>query len=109
MRLRPPIAALIGAASAVFVALLAPGPAGADPASPVSNAAPDAGLEEVIVYARRRSEKLADVPVAETVVSGAEIEAQNAITVEDALREIPNTMAFQSARSVSALEVTMRG
>jgi len=100
------------------VALMLARLAGADPASPASDAAAaassasaaaDAGLEEVVVYARRRSEKLADVPVAETVVSGAQIEAQNAITVEDALREVPNTMAFQSARSVSALEVTMRG
>lgn len=106
-----PLVAVIGIAS---LALMHAPPASAEPASPAAavsgaSAPPDTGLEEVVVYARRRSEKLADVPLAETVVSGAEIGAQNAITIEDALREVPNTMAFQSARSVSALEVTMRG
>ncbi len=69
----------------------------------------DNALQEVIVHARRREEKLGDVPVAVSVETGAQLAEQSAVTIEDALREIPNTLAFKSARSVSALEVTMRG
>ncbi|MGA2777405.1 MAG: TonB-dependent receptor [Steroidobacteraceae bacterium] len=113
-RARADVVAMIAAAGLGIFPLVALRPANADPAGGVASSdagsgAADAGLEEVVVYARRRSEKLADVPLAETVVSAADIAGQNAITVEDALREVPNTMAFQSARSVSALEVTMRG
>ncbi len=66
-------------------------------------------VEEVIVQARRRDEKLIDVPLAETVQSSAQLQEQNAILFEDATRTAPNVLAFKSARSVSALEVTMRG
>ena len=81
--------------------------------------APDAGadvsagapynLAEVVVTSRRREETLQDVPLAETVRSGADLEQQSAVLFEDAVQAVPNTLAFKSARSVSALEITMRG
>jgi len=67
------------------------------------------GLEEVVVTARRRAERAEDVPLAVTVESGADLAAQTAVLFEDVAREAPNVLAFKSARSVSALEVTMRG
>jgi iron complex outermembrane recepter protein len=70
---------------------------------------PVQSLEEVIVTARRREEKLIDVPVAETVLSGPELQQQSAVLFEDAAQQAPNVTAFKSARSVSALEVTIRG
>jgi iron complex outermembrane receptor protein len=69
----------------------------------------DSNLEEIVVHARRRDERLADVPLAVTAISGADLADQSVVLIEDALREIPNTVAFKSARSSSALEVTMRG
>jgi iron complex outermembrane receptor protein len=66
-------------------------------------------LQEVVVRARRREEKLADVPLAETVKSGAELQQQSAVLLEDVAAGVPNTLAFKSARSVSALEITIRG
>lgn len=88
-------------------------------AAPTSGDAPDAAssavpgappaLEEVIVHARRRAEKIQDVPLAITVETGRQLEEQSAVTFEDAVREAPNVLALKSARSVSALEVTMRG
>lgn len=66
-------------------------------------------LQEVVVQARRREEKLQDVPLAETVQTGAELIERGAVLFEDAATEVPNVLAFRSARSVSALEVTMRG
>jgi iron complex outermembrane receptor protein len=88
-------------------------------AAPTSGEAPEAArtalpgaapqLEEIIVHARRREEKIQDVPFAITVQTGRQLEEQSAVTFEDAVREAPNVLAFKSARSVSALEVTMRG
>ncbi len=72
-------------------------------------AARDTSLEEIVVHARRREEKLVDVPLAVTPFSGADLKDQSVVLIEDALKEIPNTLAFKSARSSSALEVTMRG
>ncbi|GAC1452564.1 MAG: hypothetical protein PVS2B3_11440 [Steroidobacteraceae bacterium] len=66
-------------------------------------------LHEVVVQARRREEKLADVPLAETVKSGAELQQESAVLLADVAEGVPNTLAFKSARSVSALEITMRG
>jgi iron complex outermembrane receptor protein len=86
---------------------LTPSPARGEAAAEAS--AGDAALEEIVVHARRRDEKVADVPLAVTVVSGVDLADQSAVLIEDALREIPNTLAFKSARSTSALEVTMRG
>ncbi len=82
--------------------------AAADAAADVSSGS-RYNLSEVVVTARRREEKLADVPVAETVKSGAELQQESAVLFEDAVEGVPNTLAFKSARSVSALEVTMRG
>ncbi len=88
----------------VAVADAAATDAGAD----VSAGAPY-NLAEVVVTSRRREETLQDVPLAETVRTGAELEQQSAVLFEDAVQGVPNTLAFKSARSVSALEITMRG
>jgi iron complex outermembrane receptor protein len=108
IRLNTSAKALGGAAAALLFGLYGARPAGAS-MDAAATAATDSSLEEIIVHARRRDEKLLDVPVAETVVTGQDITDTAAVAIEDALREIPNTLAFKSARSVSALEVTMRG
>ena len=77
--------------------------------APAESATRDSGLEEIVVHARRREEKLVDVPLAVTALSVADLADQSVVLIEDALRKIPNTLAFKSARSSSALEVTMRG
>jgi iron complex outermembrane recepter protein len=100
---------VLALASALCLALCQAGWA-ATPESPA--AALDSSiplLEEVIVTARRRVEKLSEVPLAESVLTGVELQQQSATRIEDALREAPNVLAFRSARSTSALEVTMRG
>jgi iron complex outermembrane receptor protein len=83
------------------------GPAHSDAA--VAASAGDSSLEEIVVHARRRDEKLSDTPLAITAISGVALADQSVVLIEDALREIPNTVAFKSARSSSALEVSMRG
>lgn len=85
-------------------------PTGSEASGPgLEAAAGAAAVEEVVVHARRRNEQIQDVPLSITVETGRQLQEQSAVTFEDAVREAPNTLAFKSARSVSALEVSMRG
>jgi len=103
---RAGIAALLLAGCALPAVADAPNDA---PAASGAALAAAPSLEEIIVHARRREEKIQDAPLAITVETGRQLEEQSAVSFEDALREAPNVLAFKSARSVSALEVTMRG
>ena len=98
---------------AALPGVLATGAAVADAGATDAGADVSAGapynLAEVVVTSRRREETLQDVPLAETVRTGADLEQQSAVLFEDAVQGVPNTLAFKSARSVSALEITMRG
>ncbi|HUL19156.1 MAG TPA: TonB-dependent receptor [Steroidobacteraceae bacterium] len=104
------------AASYLLAGLLAVGAtdvaladAGATDAGADVSAGAPYNLTEVVVTSRRREESLQDVPLAETVRTGADLQQQSAVLFEDAVQGVPNTLAFRSARSVSALEITMRG
>jgi len=66
-------------------------------------------LEEVVVHARRREERLQDVPLAASVVSAAQLHDQAAVRFDDVGRDVPNVRMVSSPQSVSALDVTMRG
>ena len=57
----------------------------------------DAALEEIVVHARRRDEKLADAPLAITAISGTDLTDQSAVLIEDALREKFNTSSNWAA------------
>jgi iron complex outermembrane recepter protein len=105
---RPAPAAAAGAAWLV-TAWLAGSAAPAAAAAADESVAGSTPLEEVIVHARRRDERLADVPLAISVVSGAELHQQSAVLFEDIGRELPNVRMVSSPQSVSALDVTMRG
>ena len=52
--------------------------------------APNAGLEEVIVTARKRAESLQDVPVAVTALTGGMIERGNINSVVEVAKLAPN-------------------
>jgi iron complex outermembrane receptor protein len=94
--------------AAVTLTLLAARGATADESS--SGVEPSAsGLQEVTVYARRREERIEDTPVAITVRSGAQLQEEAALLIEDVGRDAPNTRMVSSPQSVSALDVTIRG
>ncbi len=99
----PLTAALVLGALAV-----APGRLPAD-AAPAPDANDASTLKEVIVYARRRPEKLEDTPVAVTALSGSELQQESAVLLEDIARDVPNTRMVSSPQSVSGLDVTIRG
>ena len=98
---------IVGFAAACI--LFASGTRAADPAPPTTAAADSEPLEEVIVYARRRPERLEDVPAAVTAISGEQLQQESADLIEDIGRDIPNVRMVASPQSVSALDVTMRG
>ena len=47
------------------------------------------GLSEIVVTARKQSERLQDVPMSITALSGATLQASGALTVADIAREVP--------------------
>lgn len=107
------LGALIGAGAAGGLALpvraLADDAVDAPTASTNTTTPASPSLEAVVVTARRRDEKLQDVPLAETVESGAQLKEQDAVLFDDVGRLLPNVRMVASPQSVSALDVTIRG
>ncbi len=56
------------------------------------------GLEEIVVTARRREEKLQTVPVAVTAFTAAEIQKQNIESSSDLQHHVPSLMSSQQSR-----------
>jgi outer membrane receptor protein involved in Fe transport len=88
----------VAAAAAFVSAALLPAQVGA---------APSADLEEVVVTARKRNERLQDLPVSASVVSGEALLADNIRNLESLAALVPT---FQYAESVSGNDqVFVRG
>ena len=101
-------AALLGS-SVLFVvpgvALAQDAPADAQ-AIPANTEAPDAGIEEIIVTAQRRSESLQDVPLSITAITGEEI--RNA-DIRDVTRLEQTVPGLRIGRSGAAARPAIRG
>jgi len=69
----------------------------------------DAGDNEIIVTARRRDERLVDVPIAITAYSGEALEKAGAIDITDIGQTTPNTTLEVSRGSNSTLSAFIRG
>lgn len=76
--------------------------------SPAASQSAQGGLEEITVTARRRSESLQTVPVAVTVMSGAQAAAQNLFNIQDMSAEIPS-VEFRTGASNKDRDVFIRG
>jgi len=69
-----------------------------------------ADANDIVVTARRRAERLQDVPVAVTAVTGAGLERQNVVNVLDLRRISPSLNISESPGSGrNMLQVTIRG
>jgi iron complex outermembrane recepter protein len=66
------------------------------------------GLEEIIVTAQRREQRLQDVPVAVAVLSDRDIEARGISSTRDALPTIPN-VTYDESFTVGNSYVSVRG
>jgi iron complex outermembrane receptor protein len=61
-----------------------------------TSASPDKGLEEIIVTAQKREERLIDVPIPVTAVTGAEIADRNITNLRDMQYAVPGLTMVQS-------------
>lgn len=77
----------------------------AAPDAPAAGASP---LEEIVVTATKREEKLKDVPIAVSVISAAKLAEQHIVDVEDAIRNIPG-VAFSTTGGEGQDNVSIRG
>ncbi len=72
-------------------------------------ASSDAGSDEIVVTARRRDERLIDVPIAVTAYSGEALEKAGAIDITEIGQTTPNTTLEVSRGSNSTLTAFIRG
>ena len=81
-------------------------PAGDQP----SAAMPAAGaVEEIVVHARKREEKAAEVPLAITAVSGEALKNQSVTQIQDLTRIAPNVLVHPSTDTGGTLLAEIRG
>lgn len=109
-------ARLLGASALPILAALAGlalgvGAAAAQTAAPEAPTAPAAdavtAVQEVVVTARNRTEKLQDVPIPITAVSGAVLERENAISIKDFTQKVPNVLV--NAPNARQTSIAIRG
>ena len=83
-------ASVLALASSISTTAHAQQDADATPATVQQAPAPDEEAGDIVVTAQRRTERLQDVPVAVSVVSGAALERSNLKTLEDVSARLPN-------------------
>lgn len=98
------VAAVFVGAFGVTTAL----PSAAEAQTPQSDSAAATNDEEVVITARRRSERLQDVPVAITALTGAQMDQYAVTSVSDLARFVPS-MVVGRAASGSAANIFLRG
>ena len=69
---------------------------------------PTAALEEVIVTASKRSDNVADVPAAISVISGAQLEAQGAASFDNYFNQVPGLSLVSNGQPGRGI-VSLRG
>jgi len=104
---------LCGASAAALTLALPAGAhaetAAAETTADAAPASETAAAGAVVVTARRRAERLQDVPVAVTALSSAELERRTIRQVDDLARIAPNLSIAQSARGAGVATIAMRG
>jgi len=78
----------------------------ADPAAGQVSEMASPGMGEIIVTAQKRAERLQDVPIAVTAISGEQMERTGANTVERLVGKVPN---LQLGQTFGVAQVTLRG
>ena len=80
-----------------------------DSTRPAQAAAADEAEGEIIVTARRREERLVDVPIAVTSISGEELARHGALDITDIAQSVPNVTLETSRGTNSTLSAFIRG
>jgi iron complex outermembrane receptor protein len=79
------------------------------PADPGPDGAVAAEGGEIVVTARRREERLVDVPIAVTAISGEELTRRGALDLTDVAQSVPNVTLEASRATNSTLSAFIRG
>ena len=111
MQIRTPrlaAALLVGTASLAWAMPAAAQDAGQDD-SLAANAQAEEGDGVIIVTARRREERLIDVPVAVSAFSGEELTKRGALDITDVAQSVPNVTLESSRATNSTLSAFIRG
>lgn len=67
------------------------------------------GLEEVVVTAQRRAEKLQDVPIAITALTARQLEARGITSIDSLNSMAPNLQVSYTPGSTTAAQIAIRG
>ncbi|WWA46508.1 TonB-dependent receptor [Pelagerythrobacter marensis] len=103
-------ALLLGGVAAGAIAA-APASAQEQPgeSAPPEEAAPATGADTIVVTARRREERLIDVPVAVSSFSGEQLAERGALDITDIAQSVPNVTLESSRATNSTLSAFIRG
>mgnify|MGYP000232066540 FL=1 len=67
------------------------------------------GLEEVVVTAQRREEKLQDVPIAVTALTARQLEARGITSIDSLNSMAPNLQVSYTPGNTTAAQIAIRG
>lgn len=87
----------------------APGPDEVETTATATATVADEPESTIIVTARRREERLIDVPIAVTALSGEELAARGALDLTDVAQSVPNVTLEASRATNSTLSAFIRG
>jgi iron complex outermembrane receptor protein len=83
-------------------------PAWADPPSPPEGQQQDAA-DQILVVARRLTERLVDVPIAVTTLNGEDLRRWQAVDLSGIQGTVPNLNIVQGRGSSTSINITIRG
>ncbi|WP_422059649.1 TonB-dependent receptor [Sphingopyxis sp.] len=102
---------LAAAGSAIMLAAILAAPAYAQEAAAdvtPAGAEETRGAEDIIVTARRRDERLQDVPIAISAITGDTLREQNITNIQDAAKLVPTLLVGRSSSGAGSV-IYMRG
>ncbi|RYY29073.1 MAG: TonB-dependent receptor [Sphingomonadales bacterium] len=102
-----PLVIAIAASAAPAFAQTAPNDEKALAEEPVQHASED--MDDIVVTARRREERLQDVPIAITALSAGSLAEANIVQVSDLPMKVPGLTTQPSAFGSNVLQVSIRG
>src|SRR3569833_1938926 len=100
------MSARISLAFASTIALLAP--TGGAVAQPTENGTAAQPIEEIVVTARRREERVQSVPIAITAITGRDVAEKRIATAQDLQKFVPS-LVISSSDVRDANNYTLRG
>ena len=101
--------AALGIATPLYAQEEPAGPVSEEEQAALANEAAGAEDEAVVVTARRRSERLLEVPIAMTAYTGEQLENQGALDITDVADTTPNVTLEVSRGTNSTLSAFIRG